>query len=266
MDMSFLEGKTLEEAFGNANKEDYKLKNEDLSDKLDAEDLSGDECTDTDNEGTRTHLKVKLRESKNPRAVVIGLNPSKAKAGKINGDKTIPILAKALYGLGFGEFIMLNLYTIRESDSKKVEIIAEEKGGLENNITKFKVYGNILDKADAIFVVVGKSSLGNDPRNEDFKGPKKEHEEAIKNMITSLEGPRAEKTWGVKLINDLDGSTITWNVHPSARSIIWTNDHDEKIIERFPVDVYLDKMGLGKQKRNPTTMETSSQSYESSSH
>lgn len=249
-----LDGKTLLEAFDNAKQ--YELKDEDLVDS---------KPSSADNENTRLYLKVDL---KNPKAVVIGLNPSKAKAGEINGDKTIRILSRALYGLGFGEFTMLNLYTIREPNSAKlIKKIKEyrESGKLEDYLTNFDDFKDTLDEADAILVVVGKSYLGDDPRDENFTGPQNAHKEAIENMIEALEDHK-NKTWGVKRINDLDGSTITWNVHPSARSIIWTNDHEKKIIERFPVDVYLDKMGLGKQKRKPTTMETSGQSYEPSSH
>lgn len=236
MDMN-LEGKELKEAFDIANKENYKLKDEDLIEN---------ERIGADNGDTRPGLTAILRKSQKPKAVVIGLNPSHAKAGKIGNDQTIPILAKALYGLGFGEFTMLNLYTIREPNSKKLDGTAKGKGGLNKFITKFEVYGDILDEADAIFVVVGKSSLGNDPRDENFEGPEKKHEKAIENMIDALES-HATKTWGVKLIDDSDNSTIKWNVHPSAPSKIWTNDHEKKIIERFPVDEYLAWMYPDKQ-------------------
>lgn len=142
---------------------------------------------------------------------------------------------------------MLNLYVIRESDSEKLGGTAEEKGGLNKFITKFGNYESTLENADAIIVVVGKTNLGNDPRDENFKSPKKKHEEAIEKMIYAPES-YAAKTWGVKLIDDSDNSTVTWNIHPGTRSRTWTNDHDKKIIERFPVKEYWVRMGPNKTK------------------
>lgn len=229
-----LESKTLENAFDEARKRKFK------SDDIILEAIGKD--TPEKREG----LRVKFPESEGPTAVVIGLNPSHAKAGDVGNDKTIPLLSEVLFGLGYSEFIMLNLYTMRQPKSKKLDEAVQNSEDPKAIQTDFNKYEKELDSAETIFVVSGKTRLGNDPRNGNPWNEKKYkiHAPAVRNMINALasHAERAEKTWGVEY-DDEQGRTITWNVHPAAhRQYGWRNRPDLKKIKPFPVNKYLDWM------------------------
>lgn len=211
-----LNGKTLDEAARKAKDNKFKIKNATLSVKGESD------------KSTRTNLHVELPNKETKVAVVIGLNPASAGEGK--SDNTMSKLSKILYGLGFGKLLMLNLYTFRTESPKKLEskLRALQKDGREEEIqTDFSNFEEDLTNSDAIFIVCGKTVLG-DSLSEPGK---KMYTEAIRNMLKAIE-PFEGKTLHVKNTEGRNGKAW-WTTHPR----VW-GYNSNNIIERFPFSWY----------------------------
>lgn len=207
MDIAELDGKTLEYAASIANKDKFKLDpNKLLATK---EENSADK---------RTALKVVLPNDSPLSAVAIGLNPSYAEPGQT--DRTITMVSKILYGLGFGEFRMLNLFTYRNKDSKKLEkevkrLRAKNK---EHEIwTNFSAppYKEWLEDADAIFIICGIGAFEKYP-------------EACSNMLKALN----------KLLGADEARAKTWKVVDEEQNWLCSHPRNWKykphcVVRRF---------------------------------
>ena len=103
----------------------------------------------------RTMLKVALNEKKckesveGKKAIVVGINPSTAIEGQ--SDRTITLVSRCMKALGYTEMIMLNLFTYRQTDLKKVKVKKDDMIGSMDR-TKFDSKENkeLLKDADVI--------------------------------------------------------------------------------------------------------------------
>ena len=100
------------------------------------------ECTIRDNK--RTVIKVRINEASNKKAVVIGINPSKAHDGK--SDTTLTKISRFLYQYDIGELTMINLFETISTDQSGINL--EQVCQIENHEQLLKV-------ADLIVVAWG---------------------------------------------------------------------------------------------------------------
>ena len=103
----------------------------------------------------RTVLKVELNEKKykesaeEQKVIVVGINPSTAIEGQ--SDRTITLVSRCMKALGYTEMIMLNLFTYRQTELKKVKVKKDEMTGSIDR-TKFDSKENkeLLKDTDVI--------------------------------------------------------------------------------------------------------------------
>lgn len=100
----------------------------------------------SDNDKYRSKLTVTWRDFVNKRAVVIGINPSKANDSK--SDRTLTVTARFLNMYGIDEFLMLNIY---ENYATNPNDMGKKRK------TKFERFHSELEKADIIFIAWGVS-------------------------------------------------------------------------------------------------------------
>lgn len=103
----------------------------------------------------RTVLRVDLTEKKykesveEQKAIVVGINPSTAIEGQ--SDRTITLVSRCMKALGYTEMIMLNLFTYRQTDLKKVKVKKDDMtGGMDRTKFDSKENKELLKGADVI--------------------------------------------------------------------------------------------------------------------
>ncbi len=99
-----------------------------------------------DKQKYRSRLTVTWRNCVNKRAVVIGINPSKANDSK--SDRTLTVTARFLNMYGIDEFLMLNIYENYATNPKDMG---------KKRKTKFQRFHHELEEADIIFIAWGVS-------------------------------------------------------------------------------------------------------------
>lgn len=117
------------------------------------DNYSGAEFSDC---GKYRYKLWRIWDTELPKAMCIGLNPSKANANK--DDPTINNLKRALWRLGYGGFYMMNLFSLISSNPKDLLICVDPLG--ENEIKLKEVdaicddvivcWGNFKQAADRI--------------------------------------------------------------------------------------------------------------------
>lgn len=107
----------------------------------------------------RTVLKVDLSEKmyteseEGQRVVIIGINPSTAIEGQ--SDRTITVVSRCMKALGYTEMIMLNLFTYRQTDLKKVKVKKDDmSGSMERTKFDSEESKELLKDAD-VFIAWG---------------------------------------------------------------------------------------------------------------
>lgn len=116
----------------------------------------------SDNDKYRSQLTVTWRSCVNKKAVVIGINPSKANDSK--SDRTLTVTARFLNMYGIDEFLMLNIY---ENYATNPNDMGKKKK------TKFARFHHELKEADIIFIAWGVSK-------DSYKTAKKQIEKILK--------------------------------------------------------------------------------------
>lgn len=114
-----------------------------ISDKLKVKTFDCD-LTDTKRTIIRTKMSDGVSEKATKKAIVIGINPSKATND--NSDKTLTTISKYLYQYGVGELAMINLFETRSPHQKDIKL--KHESNLEN-------YKDEFNQADLIVVAWG---------------------------------------------------------------------------------------------------------------
>lgn len=136
-------------------------KTRDLDKEIDIK-LHNGEYSNNNNNKYRSRLTVTWRNYVNKKAVVIGINPSKAKDGK--SDRTLTVTARFLNMYGIDEFLMLNIY---ENYATNPNDMGKKKK------TKFERFHHELEAADIIFIAWGVSK-------DSYKNEKMQIEKILK--------------------------------------------------------------------------------------
>lgn len=98
----------------------------------------------TDNKRNRQQLTVTWKGNGKLKAVVIGINPSKANDDR--SDRTLTLTARFLNMYGFTQFLMLNIFESYATNPKDIDLSSR---------TDFRKYQKELDEADKIFIAWG---------------------------------------------------------------------------------------------------------------
>lgn len=98
----------------------------------------------SDNGRNRQQLTVTWKGNGTLKAVVIGINPSKANDNR--SDRTLTLTARFLNMYGFTQFLMLNIFENYATDPKDIDLSSK---------TDFRKYQKELDEADKIFIAWG---------------------------------------------------------------------------------------------------------------
>ncbi len=102
----------------------------------------------------RKWIKVSIDDSRNKKAVVIGLNPSTAD-GKTS-DRTLTRTARFLSQYDVGQFTMINLF----------ETVSEKPSGIRReHLCNLEKYRPILEDADMIFIAWGTEGYREEKRD-----------------------------------------------------------------------------------------------------
>lgn len=103
----------------------------------------------------RANLTVSWESEGTRTAVAIGINPSKA--NDTRSDKTLTTLARFLDTYGFSQFTMLNIFQTYSTNQDGINRLSR---------TDFSRYQDVLESADAIFIVWGVSAAYSQEKEE----------------------------------------------------------------------------------------------------